>query len=227
MSRPITFSKWSIGKIIAGEKTMTRRVIARQPPAGMEWAGDGLFAHPREAFGVPRNCPFAPVGGLLWVREPFALSPAFDDLPPSIVVTSFERSHYEVRYTATDTSPSGGWGRVRSSRFMPEAMSRISLKVTGLTAERLQAITPEDVASEGVKVPTHEGKPLIKLTGQHAPISYLPSAGLDGLRGSDIVRAYFAETWDDLHRKQEQQWAADPWVWVVTFEVEQVRDGGK
>lgn len=78
------------------------------------------------------------------------------------------------------------------STYMPRWASRITLKITGVRVERLQEISDADAAAEGVE--PHE--PAAPYGAAHiTPYSMLWNA----INGAD-------------------SWAANPWVWVVSFE---------
>ena len=168
LTRGIPFTGPSVRAILAGRKTQTRRIVKPQPPAegvvlrrsGQEY---GLFTEAsspgsyrvsgsvsivREEMGdaYPPDgewrIPY-PIGTHLWVREAWRTRKMYDALPPRDVP---DKPLY-IMYCAD-----GGItidGRYRHARFMPRRFSRISLVVTGVRVERVQAITGEDAIAEG------------------------------------------------------------------------------
>ena len=78
----------------------------------------------------------------------------------------------------------------QQSRYLPREFSRVLLEVLATRPEQLQSITETDALSEGHP----EGEAL-------API------------------AWFHRLWDRLTMAEPLRWAANPWVWVVTFRV--------
>ena len=80
----------------------------------------------------------------------------------------------------------------RSPLFLPRWASRLTLRVTSVRVERLQAITEEDAIAEGVAVD--------------------PAA----LASGATHRQAFADLWDSLNGKRAP-WASDPWVWRIEF----------
>ena len=99
----------------------------------------------------------------------------------------------------------GPW---RSSVHMSRWASRITLEVTDLRAERVQAITEEDA----------------KACGAVPFFTQLPCIGRDqclttGERAIDAEhRAGFAVWWDEVHGDDANMlWKSDPWVWVANF----------
>lgn len=83
--------------------------------------------------------------------------------------------------------------RWRPSIHMPRWASRISLEVTGIRVERLQEISENDAADEGVGA--------------------LMPAAREG--NPDQYRETFMELWESINGKGS--WAASPWCWVVEF----------
>ena len=125
--KPIIFSTPMVDAILSGRKTQTRRVAR---------------------FGII-TCPYGKIGGGLWVRESFALVPA----------TAYRCS--DVQQTINPDDPDeaavyrSGWSlawpgcRWRPGIFMPFWVSRITLQLTDVRLERVQAISDDDLLLEG------------------------------------------------------------------------------
>ena len=79
-------------------------------------------------------CPVARVGELLYVREPWL---RLADKTGVRLLYAADESHATTR-------------RFRPAMYMPRAAARLWLGVTDVRAERLQAITPADLAAEGL-----------------------------------------------------------------------------
>ena len=194
--RPILFSGPMVRAILSGRKTVTRRVIAAFPAgrghvqpltAGpWEWSPDGGF----DLGVVASVCPFGAPGDRLWVRETFAES----------VPGCEEQGGFSYRADHVDPRGDGPahpmtW---RPSIFMPRAVSRIALDVVSVRAERLQDITDEEIAAEGVTM-----QALIVLGVPSFPWSAAPL---------DLWRL----GWNAINGKRAP-WEANPWVWRVEF----------
>ena len=82
-------------------------------------------------------------------------------------------------------------GRNRAAMHMPRWASRITLEVTGVRVERLQSIGEADAAAEGFEL---GAPPCID-----APIRW------------------YRHLWDQINGAGA--WAANPWVWAVSFRV--------
>jgi hypothetical protein len=86
---------------------------------------------------------------------------------------------------------------------MPRWASRLTLEVTDVRVERLQAISGEDVRAEGIAVDRCPCEACGR-TSQMCPAT-----------ATDHIMA-FAQLWDAINGKRAS-WSANPWVWVVAF----------
>jgi hypothetical protein len=205
--RPIIFSGPMVRAILAGAKTQTRRLIKPQP--GPDIDPDRLRScRPmrRELYTFLGNPDLNPpceisirprwfVGDRLWVREAFVIGYDVDD-SGYLVMTDKDGDELPEKawYRATESDgftwmTDEGWRTERipwkSAIHMPRWASRITLEITGVKVERLQALNEWDAFSEG------------------AP----------ACEGSHV--AAFAGIWESIHGPGS--WAANPWVWVLTF----------
>ena len=98
-----------------------------------------------------------------------------------------------VSYKASGHDAQGS--RWRPSIHMPRWASRITLRVTGVRVERVQDITTEDRIAEGM-------------------VSYLREhdAEVD-------LREQYRDLWNTFYADPALTWDANPWVWVVSFDV--------
>lgn len=90
---------------------------------------------------------------------------------------------------------------------MPQWASRLTLIVTDLDVQRLQYITSDQCADEGL-IPSRSGRRGFRSKGD---------PGLGDV--SPAIRKSFAHMWDDLHGSKTAKWAANPWVAVIHFDV--------
>lgn len=196
MEKPILFSAPMVRALLAGTKTQTRRVVTvpwykseRALPYSPCWDDvDGtLYGSDEYGKWFPATKCLAThgrVGDRLWVRE--AWRPVDEngiDVPPGIVVD--RESGCTIRYRADCDYDRGGW---RPSIFMPRWASRITLELTDVRVERLQAISEADAMAEGC------------------------STIIGPARGA------YALLWDVINVKKDGcVWADNPWVWVLSF----------
>lgn len=220
-SRPIIFDGESVRAILAGTKSMTRRVVKPQPPAdaveaapnGYEgpegpswfWMKEGKVSPmflprgtsywPNTLAGAkPISCPYGAPGDELWVREAHY---RFTGCAPEweSFVSSPTGDPYQAR--CYDDS-----AQIKEARFvgavvrmspihMPRWASRITLRVTGVRVERVRDISELDCEAELGVAPYALG---------------------------DSAYSRFRDRWDSINAKRGYPWASNPWVWAVTFE---------
>jgi hypothetical protein len=104
--------------------------------------------------------------------------------------------------------PHDGVQEWHPSLFMPKARARIWLRVTALTAQRLNDITWPDIRSEGVDCPEHD------FPGGFC-CSECPS-----------LRMAWVDLWNSINKKKAP-WKNNPLVFVYTFERARVAQGEK
>jgi hypothetical protein len=132
---PILFSTEMVQALLAGRKTMTRRIVKMYATSD---------AHPmrQNATWLQENktCPYGEVGDVLWVREGFCPG-YFDD----------GKHAYKADWNkvAEELVPKPKW---KPSIHMPKSACRIYLKVKSVRIERLKDITEKDALNEGIKV---------------------------------------------------------------------------
>jgi len=216
---PILFSAPMVRAILEGRKTVTRRVFA---PERMTWPRKGFYEthalrggelmttgfgpfHPERWLSY---CPYGQPGDRLWVRETFAQWPTCDLVRGGKVGMTAYRAGKPVlvpplgahvpldqwpREWRDDTKPeSVCW---RPSIHMPRWASRLTLEVTGVRVERLQAISEADAIAEGIEQSERTG-------------GWLP--------GNCAAPEWaFRELWESINGAGS--WNANPWVWVVEF----------
>jgi hypothetical protein len=154
------------------------------------------------------KCPYGKPGDRLWIKETWRperrtrteSTPASDDV---IVRYAADGSDRFFR----DREIPGAWALPKAALkpgnvtplFMPRWASRLTLEITELRVERLQAISEEDARAEGVE-PASTGQRVYPGTGAALVQSY---------------RAGFEKVWGEINGAES--WAANPWVWVVSF----------
>jgi hypothetical protein len=223
--RPILFSAPMVRAILADEKTMTRRIVRwtgdrsgdgpwdRAPwkvhHDGHEWRAEWRLGAEDAASSRCRQP--AVVGDLLWVREAWGPCDvlAYGEVREDPVCVRYaadgtawiheHENHQPLCTTGWPDGPDGG--RWRPSIHMPRWASRISLEVTSIAVQRLQAITPADVLAEGF------GHDLAnRMAEDGEAVEAIDAALLDA----------WATGWDGINGHRAA-WASDPWVWVVGF----------
>jgi len=226
--RPILFSGPMVRAILDGCKTQTRRVLKPQPtekPDG-RWSwiasssergeqgkfqyswpdpdGNAFTIRGREQ-AVRVRCPYGSVGDRLWVRETCwsdACS-VYYTADNSCQSYSIENPIAEERLLKLHHY-AGGVGDKVPSIHMPRWASRITLEITGVRVERLNAISEEDAKTEGIH----------NFGGGLGLFGYDPEGTPGPMVGGSAVEA-FALLWESINGPGS--WSANPWVWVIKF----------
>lgn len=199
--RPIIFSAPMVRALLDGRKTMTRRLawrcpmeVAERDRATLERRGH-LFERRDDGYSYaspPSPWQKVQPGDLLWVREAWRTSLERNAVKARDVPASAPR-RYEADDDARRPDRFGLWGRFRASLHLPRHLSRLTLTVTAVKVERLQAISERDAVLEGV---------------------YLTRRGEDDDRAPTIL---FADLWASLHGPAS--WDANPEVVALSFTV--------
>lgn len=186
--RPMLFSAPMVRALLAGTKTQTRRVV-KNPAAD----------------GSVDRWPFVE-GMRLWVKETFYCDHCFAKdyeltanagrvgprMEPDRAACEAEWRE-QIWYNADAPIRDGYWAEgtppLTPSLFMPRWASRITLEITDVRDERLQAISESDAIAEGC---------------------------IAGCAATPI--AQYKALWDGLNGKRKGcAWADNPWVWRIEF----------
>jgi hypothetical protein len=218
--RPILFSGPMIRAILDGRKTQTRRAVKPQPldgsdgplviphPAsggsGVVFRGpDGMDARPKEhQRPYLWTCSQGQPGDRLWARETWypSLSGEGTDWLADAVIYRADNEGLGPHVGCSigkrlrpavrlSGRQSVAW---RPSIFMPRWASRLTLEITGVKVERLQDIEPRDAWDEGARCSCMSPVPQCK-------------GNVDAFR----------ITWESINGSDS--WAANPWVWAISF----------
>lgn len=197
--RPIIFSGPMVQAILAGRKTQTRRVVKGKGTWSVEEADDfssRKWPGYEDEYGTwtDMECPYGYPSYRLWVRETHYVESAGNQ----------DGLGRFVLYRATDKdAPVSKW---TPSIHMPRWASRITLEITDVRVERLNAISEDDAKAEG--------------TDNRSDLAW----GHGG-QGDDMARwavdhghrYAFCHLWDSING--DGAWSLNPWVWVVEFKV--------
>lgn len=215
--RPILFSAPMVRAVLDDTKTQTRRVVkwrGLEPGLNLQFSGlsvehsgsNWVLSSPtRDSYAyrsVPMPCPYGQPGDRLWVRENGWERPSLsqrdlregaDTWPP------YEFDADPLMCWEDGELKRYGWKR-RPSIHMPRWASRINLEVTGVRVERLQDISEADARAEGARECDPVSGREVLLAG--------PSQ-----RGSFVL--HYRDIWEQINGVGS--WAANPWVWCVSF----------
>lgn len=226
--RPILFSAPMVNAILAGTKTMTRRLVPH-----LYWISDmapGLRPYWREETargGGPfdpklATCPYGVPGDRLWVRETWAPMARARDTRVAYRADMVIQNQTRRDGTPSDLVPwpvdnTRGRGyavtRWTPSIHMPRWASRIMLEVTAVRVERLHEITEQDARAEGVD---HVLPQFLSLREDDDREGPEVGGRMVGDETTGFARDNFCRLWEQINGERAP-WAANPWVWVVSF----------
>lgn len=171
------------------------------------------------------SCPFGAVGDRIWVRETWATLGNEDGCCvdwEGNLCKGDERSAARIYRASCEQRPGdyGLWsipddaywkphtkerkfeGAWRPSIHMPRWASRITLEITDVRVERLNAISEEDARAEGI------------IDG--GCLNYGEPEPCGCANPEPDATDAFAYLWQSIYG--QESWDANPWVWVVSFE---------
>ena len=189
--KPILFNTEMVRAILDGRKTQTRRIVKPQPKK----MAVPLFSNFLVRAGICYGCKAKPAyrpGDILYVRETWAKISDWATVDPSVGIP--DGFIYRAEWPDGEDGPK--W---RPSIHMPKEAARIFLRVTDVRVERLQDITAKDAQAEGCDGLQH----------------------CNPLLGCAETIYNFKRIWDSTIKPADRDcygWAANPWVWVYTFE---------
>ena len=208
--KPILFNTEMVRAILDGRKTVTRRVVKPIVPKPCElrlmtegyhagewhlYCEDPLLDGPNKSPWGAQYLPPFNLGDILYVRETW--SPLFPNHTSNVVVgymykaDDFGVEEYDKRYpNGKDWEWLGKW---KPSIHMPKEAARIFLRVTGVSARKLQQMNYFDYLAEGLPYNQFEDK----------------------------LEKQFKELWNgtvNRNNRNRYGWHYNPWVWVIQFE---------
>lgn len=200
--------------ILDGQKTQTRRVVKPQPeqiPSDFpRWRGEdpsrtwwscrraGQMVELRDAHNF---CPYGQPADRLWVKETFVASVDGKIIYRASIPYGNLDCHFKP------------W---RPSIFMSRKASRITLEITGVRVERLNNISEADARAEGIE--SGRASQLCGVTFR----DYLQRRRDSFEDFTSPVESY-RSLWESINGAGS--WAANPWVWVVEFRADRLREG--
>lgn len=207
--KPILFNTEMVRAILDGRKTTTRRVIKPQPENAhmvtdiSNEVAEFMCGEIDNGFCIDyaeqRKLPYQP-GDILYVRETFAIGEiAYGEEPDGTAVPFISQCIGENGIIPKEYALRHGIGIEdvvwKPSLHMPKEAARIFLHVTDVRAERLQDMFASDVSNEGIYFTCPK-------------------------TADEMIKA-FSQLWDTTVKQADRDkygWAANPWVWVITFE---------
>ena len=197
------FNDEMVRAILNNRKTQTRRIMRNQPAGDtpetpvMIRNKNGAFQWYDDRYGESGffPCPFGQQGDRIWVRETYRVHSKATDVATLVYRASVrnswtEQTHRVPVYVCNKQVSPEKW---TPSIHMPRWASRILLEITDVRVERLQDISDEDARAEGCWRGRGFGRPDLAVS----------------------LCDEFPTLWASVYG--EENWLANPWVWVIEF----------
>lgn len=198
--RGMIFNAEMVRAILDGRKTQTRRTIKDctvgiDPISPFIRIGKFEGAYPDDLPEViEKCCPFGTVGDRIWVREAFASG-----------LSTKSTLAYRATHKREDLED-GFYDAIKwtPSIHMLRWASRITLEITNVRVERLNAISEEDAEVEGIDMEAlYDSQDCYDCIADH------------NMTGRPTATGAFKYLWESIYG--EESWNANPWVWVISF----------
>ena len=218
------FNAQEVQSILNGSKVMFREVIKPYPILsddksywefkGVRWAGENSSY--AKNFGdnarpvMPDLCPYQ-VGQKIFVKERFA--------------RSFDNEGNPIAILEADSKQEGKW---KPAQHMKREHSRLTLEITDIKVERLGEISKEDAIKEGATSRPNCSGYANRYDGWSMDWSKVGEASKwasnrKTLSESDVcmgsAQYAFINSWIANHKKLEEKFEVNPFVWVVDFKI--------
>jgi hypothetical protein len=236
--RGIIFQGWGVKAIMAGSKTMTRRVVKNPEYHGC-MTGDCPHEYQVQCDEslkeyALQECPYGVPGDRLWVREtweqvhPLQVCNGRFSLPGQAGIPGPPKVDYRVIYRADGEYPRIHFQKHDSSYPFREVCLPGCQRSHDHPEENWHGWSPSihmprwasrltlemtDVRVERVQDISEEDASKEGLSDHDGKGPYISSWG-----GRRIINN-FSRIWDSINLKSGNGWSANPWVWVLAFKV--------
>lgn len=197
MSKGKIFNAQEVQAILSGNKTMFREAVKVQPPTyikNVNFAGQGTWEWGNS--GVYVEEPYQK-GQKIFCKEKFVRS-----IFGKPIYFDEDFRWFQGKEKAVKWSP---------AQHMKQEQSRLTLLIKEIRVERLQDISEEDAIREGNYLDRCKCLPRGK---DKSPIDAMFKQNWCHIHGQE-----FKDAWDSTHKKPEEKFEANPFVWSIQFEV--------
>lgn len=185
--KSVIFNTQEVISTLEGRKSQFRKVIKSDFLCAIAISERTLTDEQKSYIdSFAKFCPFQ-VGDKIFVKEEF-----FEDL----IYRKF--AGFDEKENLIKISP----------RYMKQHQSRLTLRITNISVERLAEISEEDCWAEG-------GEDIFNPLDD---IKVCDTASKLGMCIDD-TKPFFATYWNSTHKKPSEKFESNCWVWKVCFEV--------
>lgn len=205
--RPIIFSYPMIRAILAGSKTMTRRIVnysyQRYPSVAKFITTQEFDFHYPGHRGRFCSCPYGSPGDHLWIRETWDHG--------CIGGAIFKADHSEEELA--EAAP--GVFKWHPSIHLKRKDARLFLEIISVNVQRLCGITFGDAINEGIETVFDPSEPNVPL------YKFYPCKDLrdDTYIKNDPLVSFYSLWCSIKNHETWKSWKENPWVWVIEFKL--------
>lgn len=148
------------------------------------------------------KCPHQ-IGDLVFVKEDFLII-IMQDMSNTPFYKEYPTIYGDkIEFIADGAVVKETWPYMKRkpAQHMKQHQSRITLRIKDISVERLQSISDSDCWAEGV-------------CDKHFSFSELSS-----MSKVTTLQSGFRNVWNATHKKPEEKFEANPWIWRIEFEV--------
>lgn len=208
--KPILINTEMVQAILDGRKSCTRRLVKPEPQGYFEVSEEPLYIYDTDGNQGKITPPYQP-GDILYVRETWHKYIKRVGKGESCRFAEFYGYRASVANSEDADEP---W---RPSIHMPKEAARIWLKVTDVRVERLQEMKPVDVIKEGAYPDCWDCLDTYEESGSQCCYGTEEQCSQ-----CDGVMMEWEKLWNSTIKKTDIDrygWDANPWVWVIEFEL--------
>jgi hypothetical protein len=185
------FNAQEVQSIISGNKTQFREVIKVQPPTYI------------------KNVNFAGQGTWEWGNSGVYVEEPYQKGQKIFCKESFNIFADQVVYKQSLANAERYiW---KPAQQMKQEQSRLTLQIKEIRVERLRSIRQEDCLKEWIDIDTDYANLCVNIESHGGYENSL----VDG----SAIKTIFAKAWNATHKKPEEKFEANPFCWVISYEV--------
>jgi len=209
------FNAQEVQSILSGNKTQFREVVKKPRHETLQdciYKGQlkakgfqVYFENPKVRWlgpdmptGITIRCPYQ-IGQKIFCKESFIIA-----ADPKLLNES--NIFYKAEVFGSDWKP---------AQHMKQEHSRLTLQIKEIRVERLADISEKDAIAEGNYLDRCE---CLSCKKHKSPFDVMVDA-MFKQNWCHIHGQEFKNNWNATHKKLEEKWEANPWVWCINFEV--------
>ncbi len=202
--KSIIFNQHQVNHALKNKEGMFRVVVKPQPLAPIKPFKDlGFWTN---EFEIDEWISKFQVGETIFVKESWQAFTGETLGTPlgRMKIYSYPAKEGDIITYKADADLTKDFTTYRSSTTMPQWASRLTLRIKSVKVERLQDISQEDAMKSGIEKCDDSYFPLSSERNQDCCFNFKDAFKID---------------WNSTHKKPEEKWEANPFVFCFSYEV--------